>query len=90
MKGVAVELRICSQHADIPALPHRLQPPQTGYNRCLQGEGAWNANASCQTAWVNSADDFCLWGPPKAGSEVGVYERDGECSAKGRWVDEPQ
>jgi hypothetical protein len=22
----------------------------------------------CQTAWINDADDFCLWAPPNGGS----------------------
>ncbi|PWN24162.1 hypothetical protein BCV69DRAFT_244504 [Microstroma glucosiphilum] len=50
-------------------------PPQEGYNRCLQGDGSWNSNSSCQTAWINSVDDFCLWGPPGEGEEVGSFER---------------
>lgn len=47
-------------------------------NRCLQGEGSWHTNSSCQTAWLNSVDDFCLWGPPEAGVDVGSFEREGE------------
>lgn len=31
---------------------------QTGFNRCAQGEGMWHTNSSCQTAWINSIDDF--------------------------------
>ncbi|PWN26027.1 hypothetical protein BDZ90DRAFT_246826 [Jaminaea rosea] len=48
---------------------------QSGYNRCLQADGSWNANATCQTAWINAVDDWCIWGPPVAGTEVGSYER---------------
>lgn len=33
---------------------------QSGYNRCLQADGSWNANATCQTAWINAVDDWCI------------------------------
>lgn len=51
---------------------------QSGFNRCLQGEGAWNSNSSCQTAWINSADDWCIWGPPEPNTPVANFERIGE------------
>ncbi len=47
-------------------------PPQTGFNQCSEG---WNQQSKCQTAWLNSADDFCLWGPPEPGT-VGATERE--------------
>jgi len=31
-------------------------------------------NSLCQTAIINSIDDFCLWGPTKPNSEIGVIE----------------
>ena len=31
---------------------------QTGFNRCAQGDGMWNSQSLCQTAWINSLDDF--------------------------------
>lgn len=30
--------------------------------------------AMCQTAWVNSLQDFCLWGPPNPNSAIGDTE----------------
>ncbi|CAO1634481.1 unnamed protein product [Parajaminaea phylloscopi] len=48
---------------------------QSGYNRCLQGEGSWNSKANCQTAWINSAEDFCVWGPPEPNTPVANFER---------------
>ncbi|CAO1625170.1 unnamed protein product [Sympodiomycopsis kandeliae] len=49
---------------------------QSGYNTCKQGEGQWHTNSTCQTAWLNSVDDFCIWGPPVAGVDVGTFERE--------------
>lgn len=46
--------------------------PQTGFNQCAD-EG-WNQKSQCQTAWLNSLEDFCIWGPPDGG-EIGATER---------------
>lgn len=50
------------------AIPYQVNPyatgrgPQSGYNQCnATTEGA---DSQCQTAIVNSIDDFCLWGAP--------------------------
>lgn len=51
-------------------------PDQYGGNRCRQGEGSWHTNSTCQTAWLNDVNDWCVWGPHKAGLEVGVFERE--------------
>ncbi|SPC65363.1 uncharacterized protein UHOD_00478 [Ustilago sp. UG-2017b] len=48
--------------------------PQTGYNTCARN--TWNQDAKCQTAWINSLEDFCLWGPAEYGT-VGEKERSG-------------
>ncbi|ORY92690.1 hypothetical protein BCR35DRAFT_349035 [Leucosporidium creatinivorum] len=45
---------------------------QAGYNRCnatTAGE-----DSLCQTAVINSLDDFCLWAPPVPGDVVGNIE----------------
>jgi hypothetical protein len=53
------------------ALPAQTQNGQTGYNNC---NGANSATAKCQTAWMNSLNDFCLWGPDTVGT-IGDTER---------------
>ncbi len=45
---------------------------QSGFNQCLDGQ--WSQQSKCQTAWLNSLDDFCVWGPPEPGP-VGHMER---------------
>ncbi|GAA6002394.1 hypothetical protein JCM10207_001097 [Rhodosporidiobolus poonsookiae] len=45
---------------------------QYGYNRC--NETTQNQASNCQTAIINSLDDFCLWAPPEYGEEVGNIE----------------
>lgn len=56
---------------------------QTGYNRCnATTEGP---ESRCQTSFVNSMEDFCLWGPPELGV---VGDTEGEmvawCTRPGR------
>ncbi|KAN0066101.1 hypothetical protein ACQY0O_000195 [Thecaphora frezii] len=48
--------------------------PQSGYNTCANN--TWNQDSRCQTAWINSLDDFCLWAPAEYGT-VGEKERSG-------------
>jgi len=55
----------------INGLPYQSQNGQYGTNQCGTGS---SPSANCQTAWINSATDFCLWGPPYPGS-VGGTER---------------
>ena len=43
-------------------------------NSCASN--AWNQESKCQTAWLNSLQDFCLWGPAEYGT-VGEKERHG-------------
>lgn len=45
---------------------------QVGYNRC--NATTQNQDSLCQTAVINSIDDFCLWAPPTPGEEVGNIE----------------
>ncbi|KIY72666.1 hypothetical protein CYLTODRAFT_417675 [Cylindrobasidium torrendii FP15055 ss-10] len=55
-------------------LPETSEEGQSGTNRC--GDG-FNQTSSCQTAYINGIDDFCLWAPPEPGPEsvVGNTER---------------
>lgn len=48
--------------------------PQSGYNTCARN--TWNQDSKCQTAWINSLEDFCLWAPAEYGT-VGEKERSG-------------
>ena len=43
------------------ALPTTSQKEQTGVNNCSGANAA--SDPKCQTVWLNSASDFCLWGP---------------------------
>lgn len=61
--------RIASGEGGIPG-----GEPQSGYNTCARN--TWNQDSRCQTAWINSLDDFCLWGPAEYGT-VGEKERSG-------------
>jgi len=45
---------------------------QVGYNIC--NSTTEGQDSMCQTAFINSIDDFCLWGPPELGEEVGSIE----------------
>ncbi|KAJ7129861.1 manno protein [Mycena crocata] len=57
---------------------------QFGYNIC---NSTTEGPASlCQTAMLNSIDDFCVWGPPKPGSIVGDTEGESVawCTKPGR------
>lgn len=56
-------------------LPHTWEQDQTGYNDCNLRSNAANQTSLCQTAWVNSVEDFCIWGPPNPNSIVGNEER---------------
>ncbi|BGP33320.1 hypothetical protein JCM10296v2_005118 [Rhodotorula toruloides] len=52
-------------------LPHKSENGQTGYNDC----GTTDSQSSmCQTAYVNSVTDFCLWAPPTPGGSIGDTE----------------
>lgn len=65
---------------DIPytAIPYQVDTdptgrgPQFGYNICNSTTEGPTSN--CQTAYINSADDWCVWGPPTPGSDVGTTE----------------
>ncbi|EAU85094.1 macrofage activating glycoprotein [Coprinopsis cinerea okayama7 len=61
-------------------LPRQSQHGQFGTNQCHGGE-----DSNCQTSWINSATDFCLWAPPTLGT-VGALEREvvAYCTKSGR------
>ncbi|CAG7854996.1 SubName: Full=Uncharacterized protein {ECO:0000313/EMBL:CCA70589.1} [Serendipita indica DSM 11827] len=69
---------LASQSFTYTALPYQADPNtgerghQYGYNICnstTQGQ-----ESLCQTAIINSIDDFCLWGPPEPNSLIGDTE----------------
>ncbi|KAF8714248.1 hypothetical protein AX14_012864 [Amanita brunnescens Koide BX004] len=64
-------------------LPYQSQDGQYGYNACGTGS---SQSSRCQTAWINSADDFCLWAPPHPNSTIGVTEQQevAWCTKSGR------
>ncbi|KAL0569265.1 hypothetical protein V5O48_012708 [Marasmius crinis-equi] len=55
------------------ALPDKSQIGQSGTNKC---DTKNSASSQCQTAWINSADDFCLWAPPNPNEAIGDSERE--------------
>jgi len=70
-------------------LPYKADPStglargdQVGYNRC--NSTTEGPTSLCQTAIINSLDDFCLWAPPSPGRTVGEIE--GEMVA---WCTQP-
>ncbi|GAA6042594.1 hypothetical protein JCM8097_003148 [Rhodosporidiobolus ruineniae] len=54
-------------------LPHTSEAGQYGYNDCAKYGDSTTAN--CQTLYLESLDDFCLYAPPKKGT-VGDMERE--------------
>lgn len=71
----------------IPApssLPQKSEQKQTGTNECGTGS---NPQSMCQNLYVNSATDFCLWGPIGPQPQgIGDAERDvvSYCTKSGR------
>lgn len=64
------------------ALPDKSENGQTGTNDCGSGS---SQDSMCQTAWINDADDFCLWAPPSEGT-IGDTEQEevAWCTRSGR------
>ncbi|KAH6885695.1 macrophage activating glycoprotein [Coprinopsis sp. MPI-PUGE-AT-0042] len=52
--------------------PQLIRGAQHGYNQC--NSTTENQESLCQTSLFNSVDDFCIWGPPEYGREVGDIE----------------
>lgn len=69
---------LASKHFTWSALPYQADTDtgergtQTGYNLC--NSTTEGPTSLCQTAIINSIDDFCLWGPPDPNSTIGDTE----------------
>ncbi|KAB5589430.1 Carbohydrate-binding module family 13 protein [Ceratobasidium theobromae] len=53
-------------------LPDTTEADQSGTNKCGTGN---SQDSMCQNLYVNSASDFCIWGPPKPDSVIGEIEQ---------------
>ncbi|KAJ7895990.1 hypothetical protein B0H14DRAFT_3853831 [Mycena olivaceomarginata] len=55
-------------------IPDHTEEGQSGTNQCGT---ALNQSSQCQTAYMNSLEDWCLWAPPQPGahSSIGETER---------------
>ncbi|CAE6406940.1 unnamed protein product [Rhizoctonia solani] len=79
---------LASKRFEYTALPYKADTGggergnQFGYNIC--NSTTEGPTSLCQTAMVNSLDDFCLWGPPEPNSLIGNTE--GEAVA---WCTKP-
>lgn len=64
------------------SLPETTEENQAGTNNCGTGS---SPKSQCQNAYINSATDFCLWGPSTIGT-IGERERDvvSYCTKSGR------
>ncbi|WFD33706.1 hypothetical protein MCUN1_000519 [Malassezia cuniculi] len=64
------------------SLPETTESNQAGTNNCGTGSSIFS---QCQNAYINSATDFCLWGPSTLGT-IGDRERDvvSYCTKSGR------
>lgn len=87
--ALAQSVPLYQKHFDWNALPYKADTDtggdrgaQYGFNLC--NSTTENQQSNCQTAVVNSIDDFCLWGPPEPNSVVGNTE--GEAVA---WCTKP-
>ncbi|GAA5978188.1 hypothetical protein JCM11641_001129 [Rhodosporidiobolus odoratus] len=69
---------LAAKRFDYGALPYQADTDngergrQYGFNLC--NSTTENQESNCQTVIINSIDDFCLWGPPEYGEEVGNIE----------------
>ncbi|CAE7203554.1 unnamed protein product [Rhizoctonia solani] len=82
---------LASKHFEYTALPYKADTDtggdrgaQYGYNLC--NSTTEGQTSLCQTAMVNSIDDFCLWGPPEPNSLIGNVEGESVawCTKPGR------
>jgi hypothetical protein len=69
---------LASKHIPYNEIPYQVDPadgvrgPQQGYNLC--NSTTENQNSLCQTSYLNSIDDFCLWAPPIPNETIGDTE----------------
>ncbi|CUA74426.1 hypothetical protein RSOLAG22IIIB_05535 [Rhizoctonia solani] len=87
--ALAQSVPLYQKHFEYNALPYKVDTDtggdrgaQYGFNLC--NSTTENQQSNCQTAMVNSIDDFCVWGPPEPNSVVGNTE--GEAVA---WCTKP-
>lgn len=86
--ALAQTVPLYQKHFEYNQLPYKVDTDtgergtQFGYNVC--NSTTENQQSLCQTAVVNSIDDFCVWGPPEPNSVVGNTE--GEAVA---WCTKP-
>ncbi|EUC58738.1 macrofage activating glycoprotein, putative [Rhizoctonia solani AG-3 Rhs1AP] len=82
---------LASKHFDYTNLPYKADTDtggdrgaQYGYNLC--NSTTEGQKSLCQTAMINSIDDFCLWGPPEPNSLIGNVEGESVawCTKPGR------
>jgi len=72
-EDTGAELPLFKKVFDYPYLPYRADSgdgprgTQQGYNICNSTTAG--PDSMCQTAFLNSAEDFCLWGSAATGSE---------------------
>jgi hypothetical protein len=71
---------LASKHFDYNNLPYQADPDtgvrgtQFGFNRC--NSTTENQKSLCQTAIINSIDDFCLWAPPSGPTTISETEQE--------------
>lgn len=71
---------LASKHFDYNNLPYQADPDngvrgtQFGFNRC--NSTTENQKSLCQTAIINSIDDFCLWAPPTGPTTIADTEQE--------------
>ncbi|KEP53270.1 mannoprotein [Rhizoctonia solani 123E] len=80
---------LASKRFEYTALPFKADTDTGGERGAQYGYNVCNSTTEgqtslCQTAMVNSIDDFCLWGPPEPNSLIGNTE--GEAVA---WCTKP-
>jgi hypothetical protein len=74
----ASALPLTDYHYTYPNLPYQVNPypsgrgPQSGYNIC--NSTTEGPNSECQTMFVNSIADFCIWGSPVPDGTIGDVE----------------
>ncbi|KAF8590758.1 hypothetical protein K439DRAFT_1328797 [Ramaria rubella] len=72
------DIPLASKHFEYTALPYMVDTNdgprgiQTGYNLC--NSTTEGQSSRCQTAMVNSLDDFCIWGPQTPDSQIADTE----------------
>jgi hypothetical protein len=77
-QAAATTSPLTDYHFSYSNVPYQVNPfpvgrgPQSGYNIC--NSTTEGPNSECQTMFVNSIDDFCLWGSPTANGVIGNVE----------------